>query len=92
MVAARWGKIHASCHFQVIAMASGIAYREADQPADERKKERLIRHYVRRLGKLGLVVHSVRFESATHLPLLGRNPNPPRPPQGMNPIYGLRAH
>jgi hypothetical protein len=44
-------------------LASGTAYREAAQPADDRKKERLIRHYVRRLGELGVAVHSLRPES-----------------------------
>ena len=47
-------------------LAKGIAYREPDQPVDERKKQRLIRHYVRRLGKLGIAVHSLRPESAIH--------------------------
>jgi transposase len=48
-------------------LKSGTPYREADQPApDERKRQRLIRHYVRRLGKLGIAVHSLRPESATH--------------------------
>ena len=48
-------------------LKSGTPYREAGQPApDERKRQRLIRHYVRRLGKLGIAVHSLRPESATH--------------------------
>jgi transposase len=48
-------------------LATGTPYREPDQPAlDERKRQRLIRHYVRRLGKLGVAVHSLRPESATH--------------------------
>jgi len=48
-------------------LATGIPYREPDQPPpDERKRQRLIRHYVRRLGKLGIAVHPLRPESATH--------------------------
>jgi transposase len=46
---------------------TGIPYQEPNQPApDERKRQRLIRHYVRRLGKLGVAVHSLRPQSATH--------------------------
>jgi transposase len=48
-------------------LAAGTPYRECNQPApDERQRQRLIRHYVRRLGKLGVAVHSLRPESATH--------------------------
>jgi transposase len=48
-------------------LKSGTPYREADQPApDERKRQRLIRHYVRRLGKLGIAVSSPAAEPATH--------------------------
>jgi transposase len=48
-------------------LATGIPYQESNQPApDERKRQRLIRHYVRRLGKLGVAVHSLRPDSATH--------------------------
>ena len=48
-------------------LSTGTTYQEPDQPApDERKRQRLIRHYVRRLGKLGIAVHSLRAESATH--------------------------
>jgi transposase len=47
-------------------LSSAIPYQEPNQPApDERKRQRLIRHYVRRLGKLGVAVHSLRPESAT---------------------------
>lgn len=42
-------------------------YREPNQPLpDERKRQRLIRHYVRRLGRLGVAVHSLRPESTSH--------------------------
>jgi transposase len=45
-------------------LATGIPYEEAGAPLpDERKRQRLIRHYVRRLGKLGVAVHSLRPES-----------------------------
>jgi hypothetical protein len=48
-------------------LSSGVPYQEPNQPApDERKRQRLIRHYVRRLGRLGIAVHSLRPESATH--------------------------
>ncbi|MES1257834.1 MAG: IS110 family transposase [Acidobacteriota bacterium] len=48
-------------------LSTGLPYTEPNQPiADERQKQRLIRHYVRRLGKLGVAVHSLRPESATH--------------------------
>jgi transposase len=48
-------------------LSTGTSYQEPDAPApDERKKQRLIRHYVRRLGKLGVAVHSLRPESPTH--------------------------
>jgi transposase len=47
-------------------LATGIPYRELDQPMpDERKRQRLIRHYVRRLGKLGIAVSSLAVEPAT---------------------------
>jgi transposase len=47
-------------------LADGIPYQEPNQPApDERKRQRLIRHYVRRLGKLGIAVHSLRPEPET---------------------------
>jgi transposase len=43
-------------------LTRGIAYREASQPVpDERKRQRLIRHYVRRLGKLGIAVDSLHI-------------------------------
>jgi transposase len=42
-------------------LSSGVAYREPTQPAaEERKRQRLIRHYVRRLGKLGVAVGPLR--------------------------------
>jgi transposase len=48
-------------------LATGIPYREPEQPAfEERKRQRLIRHYVRRLGRLGIAVQSLRPDSATH--------------------------
>jgi transposase len=48
-------------------LATGIPYHEPDQaPVDDRKRQRLIRHYVRRLGRLGIAVHSLRLDSATH--------------------------
>ena len=46
-------------------LLSGVPYQEPNQPPpDERKRQRLIRHYVRRLGKLGIAVHSLRPEAA----------------------------
>jgi transposase len=46
-------------------LQSGIPYQEPNQPApDERKRQRLIRHYVRRLGKLGVAVSSLRQQPA----------------------------
>jgi transposase len=48
-------------------LKTGTPYQEPNQPPpDERKRLRLIRHYVRRLGKLGVAVHSLRPESASH--------------------------
>jgi transposase len=48
-------------------LAAGVPYREPHQLVpDERTRQRLIRHYVRRLGKLGVAVHSLRPDSATH--------------------------
>jgi transposase len=44
-------------------LATGEAWRAAHpNVADERKRERLIRHYVRRLGRLGVAVCSARPE------------------------------
>jgi transposase len=40
-------------------LSTGIPYHESDQPApDERQRQQLIRHYVRRLGKLGVNIGS----------------------------------
>jgi transposase len=48
-------------------LSTGLAWQEPNKPqADERKRQRLIRHHVRRLGKLGVAVHSLRPESLTH--------------------------
>ncbi len=48
-------------------LTSGMPYHEPNQPIpDERKRQRLIRHYVRRLGRLGVAVHSLRPDTATH--------------------------
>jgi transposase len=45
-------------------LTAGTPYREPSQPAaEERQRQRLIRHYVRRLGKLGVAVHSLRPET-----------------------------
>ena len=65
-------------------LSTGTSYQEPDAPApDERKKQRLIRHYVRRLGKLGVAVHSLRPESPTHYRTSSGTPiRPPR--QGRN--------
>jgi transposase len=42
-------------------LTTGTPYQEPNQPdMDERKRQRLIRHYTRRLGKLGIAVHSLR--------------------------------
>lgn len=47
-------------------LSTRVPYREPNQPPpDERKRQRLIRHYVRRLGKLGIPVDSL------HLPARG---------------------
>jgi transposase len=47
-------------------LTNGTPYQEPNQPdMDERKRQRLIRHYTRRLGKLGIAVHSLRPQSAT---------------------------
>lgn len=47
-------------------LSTGIPYQETDPtPTDERQRQRLIRHYVRRLGKLGIAVHSASPEPAT---------------------------
>jgi transposase len=47
-------------------LSTGVPYSEPNQPApDERQRQRLIRHYVRRLGKLGIAVHSMSPEPAT---------------------------
>jgi hypothetical protein len=66
-------------------LASGTAYREADQPADDRKKERLIRHQEgtsdsslcspagRTRCRGAFAPPRIRYAP----PLLGRNPNPP---------------
>lgn len=48
-------------------LSSGLVYTEPNQPPpDERHRQRLIRHHVRRLGKLGVAVHSLRPDSETH--------------------------
>jgi hypothetical protein len=48
-------------------LSTGQPWQEPNRPlADERKRQRLIRHHVRRLGKLGVAVHSLRPESPTH--------------------------
>jgi transposase len=47
-------------------LLTGNPYQEPDQPdMDERKRQRLIRHYTRRLGKLGIAVHSLRPQTET---------------------------
>ena len=44
-------------------LRSGVPYQEPNHtPVEERKRQRLIRHYVRRLGKLGIRVHSLRSQ------------------------------
>jgi hypothetical protein len=61
------GIAHALAVMIYRTLTSGTPYQEPNQPApDERKRQRLIRHYVRRLGKLGVAVHSLRPESTTH--------------------------
>jgi|SRR5215469_170300 len=48
-------------------LSSRMPYQEAAEVfPDERKRQRLIRHYVRRLGKLGVTVHSLRPDSESH--------------------------
>ena len=45
----------------------GTGYHEPDSPPSaERQRQRLIRHHVRRLGKLGIQVYSLRPEPAAH--------------------------
>jgi transposase len=59
------GVAHALAVIIYRTLARGTPYQEPNQRvADERKRQRLIRHYVRRLGKLGVAVHSLRPESA----------------------------
>ena len=44
-----------------MVLSTGEPYEEHGPPAlDERQKERIIRHHVRRLGKLGIAVYSTR--------------------------------
>jgi transposase len=51
-------------------LTTGTPYQEPDQPElDERKRQRLVRHYVRRLGKLGIAVQSLRPDSQRHYQL-----------------------
>jgi transposase len=48
-------------------LRSGTGYQEPNQPLpEERQRQRLIRHHVRRLGRLGVRVHSLRTDSARH--------------------------
>jgi transposase len=51
-------------------LATGQQWQPADRPMDEAKRERLVRHYIRRLGKLGVQVYSLRPEPIRHI----RNP------------------
>jgi len=61
------GVAHALAVIIYRTLSTGVPYQEPNQPApDERQRQRLIRHYVRRLGKLGVAVHSLRPESPTH--------------------------
>lgn len=47
-------------------LTARVPYHEPDQPApDERQRHRLIRHYVRRLGKLGISVQAISPAPAT---------------------------
>ena len=60
------GVAHALAVILHRTLTTGAPYQEPNQPVpDERKRQRLIRHYVRRLGKLGVAVHSLRPEAAT---------------------------
>jgi transposase len=43
-------------------LATGQLWQAGDRPMDEAKRERLVRHYIRRLGKLGVQVYSLRPE------------------------------
>jgi transposase len=50
---------HALAVLMYRTLSSGQPYKEANAPQpDERTRERLIRHHVRRLGKLGVAVHA----------------------------------
>jgi transposase len=72
-------------------LRSGTAYQEPKQAVpEERQRQRLIRHHVRRLGRLGVRVHSLRAESASHYKSLAGTTTvlidtndvaDPRPPQ-----------
>lgn len=51
---------HALAVLMYRTLSSGQPYKEANAPQpDERTRERLIRHHVRRLGKLGVAVHAL---------------------------------
>jgi len=46
-------------------LTTGQAYQGKQAPVlDQRQKQRMIRHHIRRLGKLGVAVHSSRPAAA----------------------------
>jgi hypothetical protein len=50
-------------------LRSGKPYQDRQAPAlTQSQKDRLIRHHTRRLGKLGVRIHSIRPELEKHVP------------------------
>lgn len=70
-------------------LATRVPYREAEEEQmDERKRQRLIRHYARRLGRLGVNVSGLRpapsrsYRTSTGTLVLSANRKPPNKPTG----------
>jgi transposase len=50
-------------------LSTGQAYQDKQAPVlDQRQKQRMIRHHIRRLGKLGVAVHSSRAPATANSP------------------------
>lgn len=65
-------------------LSSGQPYRERGvMQVSEQKRQRLIRHHVRRLGRLGVAVSSLRIDPADKL-RKGRRCKLPKPEQSLN--------
>lgn len=58
------GVAHAMAVIIHRTLSTGTPYSEPDKAPDERQTQRLIRHHVRRLGKLGVAVSSLRPDTA----------------------------